>query len=102
MDPLYEIDIHKPEYKGWNYGYRFAKSFGNQHGGAGGHETKEEVIEHMRNVIKGWNERDPILDLIPEQVSNKNLKFTSFTNDITKAEILGSKSLNEWMHDDNR
>lgn len=94
----YMVEILPPNWEGFRYAVRFSKLFGDRFSGMTEFKSKEELIEFLRNrVFREWEKYDSILERYPAKVTKKNLIFESFTEDITKEELLGVKTLSDFF-----
>jgi len=90
----YEIVV-RPSPQG--YFLILKKNFGDHYGMACHVKTKEEALKEIRCMLRKWGEFDYILNSLPEKPSMNNLRFESFTKDITKAEIFGITPLSAFQ-----
>ena len=97
MKELYEIQIKPPLWDGYKYSLYYGKNYGDHLGGAREFKTKEELIEFVKKVFKEWERFDSIANRMGDKVMMSNLKFSSFTSDITKGELFGNKNLNSFL-----
>ena len=97
MKYKYTIRIELPCWKGYKYSVYYQKEYGDYSGGASGFKTKEDLLLFLREVIKEWEGYDYILGRKSDKVTPKNLHFESFTDEISKMELFGFKTLFEGM-----
>jgi hypothetical protein len=93
----YRIIIEPPAWKGYRYAIRYGKLYGDCLGGATEFKTKEELLAFIRRLFRRWEEYDCILERIPDKVTPENLYFESFTDEISKAELFGNKTLADFL-----
>jgi len=89
----YNVEIKQPNWEGYKYAVFYSKRYGNMSGGATEFKTKEDLIGFIKKQFKRWEKYDSIVQRIGDKVTKNNLEFTSFTDDITKAELFGIKTL---------
>lgn len=93
----YVIVIDPPswgdEYK---YDYSFSKNYGDYCGSGGEVKSKEALMNCIKRIIELWESYDSIVGRNGNKVTRKNLFFHSFTDNITKMEVLGNRKLTEF------
>ena len=93
----YVISIRPPNWEGYKYGLWYDKLYGDSQGGATEVKTKQELLDHIKRIFNEWNQFDSILGRQPDKPTIENVFFESFTPDITKMELFGSKRLDAFF-----
>ena len=97
----YSIEIREPSWddqdKGERYSLWFSKNYGNMYGGATGCSSLQSLKDTLRRIVRQWEEYDSILGRIPDKVTDRNLYFESFTDEVTISDALGIQTLNGWI-----
>ena len=97
MKELYSIKIEAPQWEGYKYSFNYSKNYGNMSGGCSEAKTKEELLERLRAIVRDWNGFDYIVHREADEVTLHNTQFSSFTPEISMAEVLGNSSLSSWQ-----
>lgn len=92
----YVIEVNPPVRDDCKYLLDYGKNFGNYSGGGLHVETKEGLLDAIKNIVDEWESYDSILGRMPDKVTDKNLWFWSFTDEVTKADALGNKKLTDY------
>jgi hypothetical protein len=98
----YSIEIKPPAWKGYRYAIFYRKHYGDCLGGATEFKTKEELLAFIRRLFKRWEAYDSILEKMPDKVTPENLHFESFTDEISKMELFGNKTLADFLSDEEK
>ena len=93
----YKIEIKPPNWKGYRYAIFYNKLYGDFHGGVTEFKTKEDLLAFAKKLFRRWEAYDFILGRMPDKVTPANLHFESFTDEITKMELFGNRTLTKFL-----
>jgi len=86
----YKIEIEKPDREEEYCTLIFSKEYGDMHGGCRGCDSREQVIQMMKDEVKIWESFDSIANRIGDKVSKKNTLFVSFDDTIILTDVLNN------------
>ena len=94
----YSISVGSGKGTNFNYSVFYSKQYGDNHGGVSSFNTKEEVIEFIKSIIREWEGFDNILNRNGDKVTKKNLTFFSaFDSIVSINDVFGDNKLLKWI-----
>lgn len=94
----YIIEITPPTWgEEYEYGYGLQKNYGDSHGSGGEVKSREELMDYINSMIESWEGYDGILQKEGDEVTESNLFFFCFNDDVTKQEVLGNQRIDEYF-----
>ncbi len=94
---LYSVKIRPPLWEGYMYSVWCDKLHGNGYGLATEVKSKAELLALVRDMFRQWEKYDDCLQRMPDKVTRQNLRFESFTPEISVAELFGNSTLDRFL-----